>query len=204
MIHFFIYFGILLLATNTIVYFKGFFKNEKAFKIFVIYNAVMLFIQVISLLFSLKGINNIFLSHFYFILQFILLSSFYFYLINHTLQKRAILYTSSTVLVILLLQYIIYPDLIYKFNLLEVFLTSFAVILYSTLHLYNMLNSKKTYYYINLGILIYLFGSTVLFLTGNLIAALNSSKNQLTWTLNAVLYVVYQLFILFEWKKSKK
>ncbi|ODS81579.1 MAG: hypothetical protein ABS44_19090 [Chryseobacterium sp. SCN 40-13] len=39
-------------------------------------------------------------------------------------------------------------------------------------HFYNLLNKEKNYYYINTGILIYLFGSTVLFISGNLINTL--------------------------------
>ncbi|WP_432670653.1 hypothetical protein [Flavobacterium sp. SM2513] len=41
-------------------------------------------------------------------------------------------------------------------------------------HFYNMLGGKKNYYYINIGIFIYLLGGTFLFITGNLINSLSS------------------------------
>ncbi|WP_264544758.1 MULTISPECIES: hypothetical protein [Flavobacterium] len=89
-----------------------------------------------------------------------------------------------------------------KFNLFEIFITSFLIVTYATFHLYNLLNEEKEFYYVNLGILIYLFGSTVLFLGGNLAAMLSSKYNDVPWILNAFLYIIYQLFILYEWKKS--
>jgi positive regulator of sigma E activity len=65
-----------------------------------------------------------------------------------------------------------------------------------------MLNEKKEFYYINMGVLIYLFGSTILFLVGNLTIVLSPRMNKITWILNSILYIVYQIFILVEWKKS--
>ncbi|MCO6173922.1 hypothetical protein NHF50_02580 [Flavobacterium sp. NRK F10] len=66
-------------------------------------------------------------------------------------------------------------------------------------HFYNILNEKRTYYYINMGILIYLFGSTVVFLSGNIISVLNFSTSKIIWELNSVLYVIYQILIMVEW-----
>ena len=94
----------------------------------------------------------------------------------------------------------VYPNLFFEFNLFEIFITSFPIIIYSTFYLYNLLNKKKDFYYINLGLLIYLFGSTVLFLVGNLVAKLDNNLNDIPWILNSVLYIMYQIFILAEWK----
>ena len=68
-------------------------------------------------------------------------------------------------------------------------------------HFYNILNEKKKYYYINTGILLYLFGSTVLFISGNIISRLDLAPTKIIWMLNSVLYIVYQIFILLEWKE---
>ncbi|MEO8235630.1 MAG: hypothetical protein ABI549_09475 [Flavobacterium sp.] len=101
-----------------------------------------------------------------------------------------------------MIQYIVDPNSFFEFNLFEIFITSFPIIIYSTFFLYNSLNEKKDFYYINLGILIYLFGSTVLFLVGNLVAKLDNNLNDIPWILNSVLYIIYQLFILVEWKNN--
>ena len=68
-------------------------------------------------------------------------------------------------------------------------------------HFYNILNEKKKYYYLNTGILLYLFGSTVLFISGNLITRLDLAPSKIVWILNSLLYIVYQFFILLEWRE---
>jgi hypothetical protein len=68
-------------------------------------------------------------------------------------------------------------------------------------HFYNILNEKKRYYYLNTGILLYLFGSTVLFMSGNLISRLDLALSKIVWILNLLLYIVYQIFILLEWRE---
>lgn len=65
-----------------------------------------------------------------------------------------------------------------------------------------MLSEKKEFYYINIGIMFYLFGSTILFFVGNLTALMSAEMSKITWVTNALLYVVYQLFIVFEWYKN--
>ena len=75
------------------------------------------------------------------------------------------------------------------------------LIVYATFHLYNLLNEKKEFYYITTGLLIYLFGSTIVFLVANLLISLKSKfLFEQIYNLNVYLYVVYQLFILYDLK----
>lgn len=145
--------------------------------------------------------NNLFLSHFYFILQFILLSFFYLEVINNQFQRKIIKIAIPICLVVLGIQYYYNKDLFNKFNLFEIFITSFLLIIFSMFHFYNILNEKKKYYYINTGILLYLFGSTVLFMSGNLISKLDLAPSRIIWILNSILYIIYQIFILIEWRE---
>jgi hypothetical protein len=117
-------------------------------------------------------------------------------------QKKIIKIGLFLVLSILVIQYSIDFDLFFKFNLFEIFLTSFLIIIYATFHFYNMLNDKKEFYYINIGILMYLSGSTILFFVGNLMTSISPRYNKIPWILNAFFYIIYQLFVWFEWKKS--
>lgn len=159
----------------------------------------MLVIQLMSQVFIWMKMHNLFLSHFYFIIQFILLSAFFYNLINDKFQRKVILYFLITCLVLLTIQYVLNFELFFIFNHFEIFITSLALIVFATFHLYNMLNESKKYYYITVGLTIYLFGSTVVFLTANL---LNSFKSKIVFNsifdLNSFLYVVYQLFIMYE------
>ncbi|MFV8356795.1 hypothetical protein ACNQGB_11510 [Flavobacterium sp. XS1P32] len=117
-------------------------------------------------------------------------------------QVAIIQYSMLAGCVILIVDYGFNPEQFFKFNLLEIALTSLLVVLYAVMHLYNMLLEKKEYYYLTIGIIIYLLASTVLFFVGNLTIGLSEAVKFLTWTLNSFFVIVYQLFILFEWKRS--
>lgn len=194
--------GYLILFLNLILFIKGTSNDGKAYSIFTWYLGVIFLVQVTSMTLKKFNINNLYLSHFYFIGQFILLSLFYINILKRELQKKIVKVCLIIVLLALAIQYAMDFSLFLKFNLFEIFITSILLILYSTFHFYNMLNEKKEFYFINIGILFYLFGSTILFLVGNLTIVLSPKMNKITWILNSILYVLYQIFILVEWKKS--
>lgn len=194
--------GYLILLLNLILFLKGVRNEGKAYKIFTCYLGVIFIVQIVSMIMMKNHINNLFLSHFYFIGQFILLSFFYINILKEKLQKKVVKFGLCLGLIALGIQYASDVSLFLKFNLFEIFITSFLLILYATFHFYNMLNEKKEFYYINMGVLIYLFGSTILFLVGNLTIVLSPKMNKITWILNSILYIVYQVFILVEWNKS--
>lgn len=197
----FAYLGMFILALNFFLFLMIFSKKEKAFKIFSIYLVIMVIIQGSSAVYQILSINNIFLSHFYFILQFLLLSYFYLQILTIELQKKVVKLTIPICLIALAIQYYFNPELYYTFNLFEIFITSFSIIVFSMFHFYNMLGGKKNYYYINIGIFIYLFGGTFLFITGNLMNSLNISYANLTWMINSVLYIICQMYFLVEFKQ---
>lgn len=202
MFEFIIYIGYLLLGINFILFaIKLNKKMPRSFFVFTIYLLVMIIIQAYTSYLKSIHQNNLFLSHFYFILQFLLLSLFYFEIVNNDFQKKIIKIAVPSCLIILGVQYYFNTDLFYKFNLFEIFITSFLIIIFSMFHFYNILNEKKKYYYINTGILLYLFGSTVLFISGNLISKLDLAPSKIVWILNSVLYIVYQVFIVIEWRE---
>jgi hypothetical protein len=197
-----IYIGYLLLGINFILFaIKLNKKRPRSVYIFTFYLLVMIVIQFFTNYLSNIGQNNLYLSHYYFIFQFILLSLFYLEIINNSYQRKIIKIAIPFCLVVLGIQYFFNNDLYEKFNLLEIFITSFLIIIFSMFHFYNILNEKKRYYYLNTGILLYLFGSTVLFMSGNLISRLDLALSNILWILNSLLYIVYQIFILLEWRE---
>jgi hypothetical protein len=192
------YLGFLLLGINLILFAKiSITTRQKSFVIFTTYLLAMVLIQTLTSIYHLKSLNNIFLSHFYFILQFVILSFFYFTILNNKKQKKIVKTSLIICLLVLTIQYLLDKSLFFHFNMFEIFITSYLLIVYSFFHLYNSQKSKKYFYYLNIGLLFYLFTSTILFLFGNLI---NSNSNSKTiWVINNILYVIYQLFILAEW-----
>lgn len=197
--------GYILLFVNCILIGKNISKKSKSVKVFFVYNLVMFLIQMTSkVLFTLK-MNNLFLSHFYFILQFLILSYFYYTLLDVPFQKRVVKIVSVITILVLAVDYTWKPELFFSLNLLEIFVTSLPVVIYAAFHLYNLLNKQHYFYYTTVGILIYLYGSTFLFLSYELIMiAIEKQAGVYTWFLNIFLYVVYQLFILKDLLKTKR
>ena len=195
----FVYIGYFLLFINCLICLKSFSKNGKAFRIFTYYSFTMLVIQLSAFYLSKQNTHNLFLSHFYFIIQFVLLSLFYLNILIDKFQKRVILINLFLCSVSLIIHYALDWSRFSRFNTFEIFITSLPLIVYATFHLYNLLNQKKEYYYTTIGILIYLFGSTVVFLTANLLMTFHSDWSfKLIFSLNIYLYVVYQLLITYD------
>lgn len=195
--------GYLLLFINLLCYSYSYLKFGKPYKIFVWYTILMCIIQGISYALVKLGMHNLFLSHFYFVGQFILLSLFYYHLFENKFQKKVVKMGGIVCLSFLAIQYFINPETFFRFNLFEIFITSFLIIIYSTFHLYNLLNcEKQDYYYLNLGVIIYLFGSTIIFLYANLDTSLKLFVFFRIFMLNSFLYIIYQFFLLLEWRTS--
>lgn len=195
----FAYIGYFLLFINCLLCLKSFSKNGKAFRIFTYYSFTMLVIQLSAFYLSKQNTHNLFLSHFYFIIQFVLLSLFYLNILIDKFQKRVILINLFLCSGSLIIHYALDWSRFSRFNTFEIFITSLPLIVYATFHLYNLLNQKKEYYYTTIGILIYLFGSTVVFLTANLLMTFHSDWSfKLIFSLNIYLYVVYQLLITYD------
>lgn len=198
----FIYIGYILLFINCLLCLKSFSKNGKAFRIFTCYCFMMLVIQLSAHLLSVIKVHNLFLSHFYFITQFVMLSFFYGNLLSEKFQKRIITVNLIACPLLLIIQYSMDWRRFFQFNTFEIFITSLPLIVYATFHLYNLLNEKRMYYYTTIGILLYLFGSTVVFLASNLLMTLHSKWSFITiFDLNVYLYLVYQLLIFYDLKK---
>lgn len=200
---FFKYFGVFLLLVNVTLYSLSCLKKNRALNFFLIYLVLTFCVLSLSiilvLVFNVR--NNLFLSHFYFIFQFIFLSLFYLELFTKE-QGNWVKSIFYIVVFIIGVQYINDFSLFYKFNLLEIFLTSFPLVIYSIIHLYNSLTKSSGFIYINAGILIYLAVSTLIFILGNYISEIDSNIAFNVWFLNKVFYVGYLILIIIEWKKS--
>lgn len=190
-------------AILCLLYFIGFSKQGKAYKIFTIYITIVLAIDFIaSHLWNWFGVYNIFTGHFYDLLQFVLLSYFY----DKLLQTKKQLYTVNILLIILpfflLLRYFFNPEMFFEYSLLETYLTTIPIIIYATMHLYNNFGEKTEFYYITIGLLFYLFGSTFIFLLYELLMMFEkySAFTGNLLTLNRVLQYIKFGFFFYQWK----
>ncbi len=191
----------IFLILNFILFISQFKKENKPYKIYAIYLGVITLIEISLRLVIHFGYQNLILSHFYFTGQFILLSLFYLELLTEKYQKKIVKFNLIIIPLILMVNFFINPSQIHKFCMLEILLTSISIISYCTFHFYNMLSNRKEFYLINCGILIYLFGSTVTFLPRNLHTIYGYSFSKALHVLNITLYIVYLIFIFFEWRQ---
>lgn len=195
--------GTVFLLINTILYIRAYNKRV-SLNIFTVYLSITLIIQLLFNYLHYQKTNNLHISHYYFIFQFILLSLFYRHLFKTAKLKRIVEIVFVCVCAILTIQYINNPQLYFKFNLLEIILTSLSIVTFSVIYFYNSLTEKMECMYLNYGIFMYLLTSTLIFCSGNFITSTDASLNKILWFVNSLLFVVYQILIFIQWYKSLK
>lgn len=200
MFDFLIYSGYLILLINLILYTFSFFRSEKANVFLVIYLVFAFIMQLSMEIMSHLHINNLFVVNIFFIGQMILLGLFYKSVLKKTKQKKLVNYSLITTLLFLTIQLCFDYHQFLKFNLFGITVTSLLIVVFALLHFYNMLTEEREYYYLNVGVVFYLFASTILYIVGNLTLGLSNDLKFLSWNLNAFFIIAYYLFILFEWK----
>lgn len=193
-----------ILIINVILYFIGFFRNGKAYKFFCIYLLSIATIQVFMAILAAKSHNNHFLSTYYLILRFIFLSFFFYYLFRSVavFKSNIVKYTSAAAVIFLAIQYIADPGLYYVFNSVGFFVTSVLLIIYAVLYLYEMLSHRLPFYYVTIGIFVYLISSALIFASAASMVTFNDDISMAIWLINAALFIVYQILIFLEWKKQ--
>jgi hypothetical protein len=198
LIKIFIYTGYLILALNTFLFFKNYRKNLVAFKLFAIYLALTLIVQLSSRYLSFYKLNNLHLSHYYFIGQFLLLSLFFKTVLEKKVLKKAISIILISVLIALSIYYVINPSHYNRFNIFEILITSVPLIVYCFFFFIQTIDgTNKKFIYIISGLFLYILCSTLLFTAGNL----DNDTRDVIWWSNTILYLVYQVLIFIEWYK---
>lgn len=195
-----VYIGYFILLINFIVFVSKFNKYGNAYKYFCLYLFVIIFVQLLAKILVFCNFQNLIISHFYFILQLVILSHFYLVLISNVKQKNLINFIILFCIISLGAQYLLNPDLINTFNLFEIVITSLSLIIIISFHLYNMLTSKKEFFLVSVGLIIYLFSSTFLFLLMHFNVLIQSPLLNMIYPINSILIIIYQLFIFAEWK----
>ena len=142
------------------------------------------------------------MNHFYDLFQFVILSYFYATLLKTKKQLFTVYILLIILPVFLLSRYVFNPQMFFEYSLLETYLTTMPLIVYSSMHLYNNLGEKSDFYYANLGLLFYLFTSTFIFLFYRLLSVfdLEEKINDLMVNLNITLQYIKFGFFFYQWK----
>lgn len=193
----------IFLLVNCTLFFARRDKRNKPLSIFVYYLISISIIQSTTVILSRLKIDNIYLSHFYFIIQFYLLTEFYKSILLNKTVKNVTLFFQIVIGLVLVVQYIIEPNLIMKFNLLEIVICSIPLTILSFLYILQSIDKKdKFFIYINSGVFLYLLCSTLIFVMGNYVKDIETFWFKFFWIFNVFLFLLYQLLIFIEWFKN--
>lgn len=143
------------------------------------------------------GINNLWLLHFYTIVEFSAFMAFYYMIFP---QKRVKQLFKAAIVVFAMadLAYIIAIADLATFNTLFRTIESFTLTIAGIFYFYHALSNDKfqeplekmPVFWINSGILLYFMGNVFLFMLFNIFLGVSPSQNTSMWTIHAVLNVV--------------
>jgi hypothetical protein len=182
-------------------------KSSKFIQLLTLYITLLFVTHFIMVYTSSNGIHNLYISHYYFSLQFIFLSLFYRELFLPK-QKKWVTLTMVVVLTIFLGYYLMNPHKYSEFNLIDIFITNVPIIFYSVVHLYNMLSAPRRFFIINAGVLMYFSTNTLIFFLGTYLMVEGETMGFTDetvlniWGINNILYLIYLVFLTIEWKKT--
>lgn len=194
-----IYTGYVILAINTFLYLFNYQFRSKPVKIFTLYLIGSLILQLYSsYLFNNKD-NNLFISHYFFIGKFILLSLFFKHILEQKIIKKTITISLVIILIALAINVFFFSYQYQSFNLFEILITTIPLVAYCFLFfIQKMTGSDSKFIYVTSGMFLYFLCSLLLYVAGNL----NADTRNIIWHSNAVLYIVYQVLIFVEWYKN--
>lgn len=199
-------FGLIFLFINVIIFFKTFKNNtdDKPYKNLVFYLFIYFIIELAcNIIGYIEPNSNIFVSHFAFNIQFILLSLFFHSLFKEQFLKKIVIILYIVFLIINAAFYYNDSTLFWKFNLFEIVFSSFLIIIYTLIHIYNNLEEVKRYFYFTIGVSTYMLTSSVIFLSGNLELVFIKEPYIDIWVFNSLFFIIYQILIYKEWKYIK-
>jgi hypothetical protein len=196
-------FGLFLLLINTVLFFitKRFFKKNKLYKALLMYLTIYFAIELTcNTLGFLKPNSNIFISHFAFNLQYLILSVFFYKLFKERMLKRIVIIAFVLFFTTNSIYYLNNLNLFWQFNLFEIAFISFVTIGYTLIHLYKNLGEAKNYFYFTIGISTYMLTSCIIFLSGNIELVFFEEPYIDIWVFNSLFFIAYQYLIFKEWR----
>ena len=199
-------FSLFLLLINSVLFLSKVKKtNNQTYKYVSIYLIVLFFVELFcNTIGYLYPAQNLYLSHFYFNAQFILLSIVFYRLFSNPKLKKLVVINYAVVTLIIVGMYVFNNELFWKFNLFEIAATSALLIIYALIHLNNTLGTKKKYFYLTIGLILYLLCSSLIFLFGNYELVFIEDPYIDIWIFNTLFYIVYQVLIFTEWRYINK
>lgn len=196
--------GLCILLINNIIYSIGFSQRDKAYRFFVVYLFSLFMIQMTTEIFAIRNINNHFIATYYLFIPFVLLSLFFFRLFKElgSWKKYMVMFSSPLLVAGLAAQYLIKPNLYYEFNSVGLLVSTCVLVVYAVMYLFELISRQMAFHYVIIGIFIYYISSLLIFASATTIMSFTVEMGTFIWNINAFLFIVYQLLILWEWKQN--
>lgn len=201
--------GLFLLFINSFLFFKSRKDKDVVYKYIMFYLIIQFVVEFCCNLIGILYPNeNFFLSHYYFVIQFIMLSLFFNKVIINKYLKKIVYFNLVSVLLFLSVQYYQTPSLYWEFNYFEIGVTSILLIVYAIVYFYENIKATYKYHYFCIGLTFYLTSSSLIFLTGNTQLVFKTEPVYLDiWIFNSLFFILFQILIYKEWvflvKKEK-
>lgn len=197
--------GLLFLFLNSVLFVVSRKGKNKVYQYVTLYLLVQFIIELsCNVIGILKPNENFFISHYAFVIQFVLLSLFFKQVFKNAFLKKLVLLNSIVVLLILSFQYYRNPNLYWSFNYFEIGITSILLVLYAVVYFYENLKETYNYFYFCLGLVFYLTSSCLIFLTGNTELVFFTEPFYFDiWIFNSIFFILYQALIYQEWRNLR-
>jgi hypothetical protein len=202
MLEYLTYTGEIMLFSNIILFLLTRAKSS-AQLVFLTYLIFVLVIQLYSHRLRDLGEHNLFLSHILFPGQSLLLTFFCLLLIRSVILKRTLLFFTLAAWIIAGLYLLLLQEDLSVFSKMEILVSNVTVLLGLLLYSYENLGVKRVFNASVIGLIIYLIGSSVVFLCGNLLIKLGASANRI-WLWHLLLFLLLQLTIMTDVIKQLK
>lgn len=203
-------FGRFLLVVNIIFSFGLFISHIRylnkfnfAYKIFTFFLGYIFMCLVLVKFFMHLNAFIQALANFFLIGEFLIINLYFFYLFEQSILKKIIKISVISLVTLIILNLLSGFSFLYKINEGLVIFVAMTMVLNPCLHFYEMLTSKKTnFYLLNIGGLIYQFGSVLFFLSYNYLHVKQSGLYNITFIFHNLLITNYFIFVFLNYKNN--
>ncbi|MFB9052864.1 hypothetical protein ACFFVB_07190 [Formosa undariae] len=197
--------GLSFLVLNTVLFLKDSAVRARVTNTFLTYLVALCIIEIsCHVIGILYPYSNLFISHFYFVFQFVFMSCLYYKLFKEQRIKCLIVIVFCIEVLVLAWGYYANPQLFWGFNIYEIVSTSFILVCYALLYIFKNLEVEHKYFNFSIGLILYLCCSISIFLSGQLDMVLYEDPFIDIWIFNSLFYIIFQYMVYREYLFFKK
>jgi len=172
-------------------------------KILGVFISLSFIIQTLAIYLAEYGINNFFLVHTLALGEMILLSLFYYHVLDKRLKLKNLILYFIPIFSLLIILNSIFREPITGWNSTAKTFTQSVLIIYAIAYFYDLSTREilvdtktKSLHFINSAILLYYAGSLFIFMFAKVVMKEVGTMQDVFWVFNAILYFIFCVLIL--------